>query len=289
MKIQYLDKNFSVGTLSLIQHAEDIINEYSAQGYILTVRQVYYQFVARNLIPNEEKWYKRIVRTVSDARLTGLLDWDSIEDRTRYFRSLSTWGSPKGILRSVTSNYRIDMWENQPCRVEVWIEKDALIGVISRVCERLRISYFSCRGYASQSALWRAAQRIIYQEQEAIILHLGDHDPSGIDMTRDITERLEMFAYDSTLKVKRIALNMNQIEKYKPPPNPTKLTDTRAREYIRKWGNTCYELDALNPETITSLIESHVLEHRDPDLWKEDTKKEQADIEKLNEIINNLD
>ena len=291
MKICYEHKRFSQGTLYLIEKANEIVNEYTEQGYSLTVRQVYYQFVARDLIPNEEKWYKRIVRTISDARIAGLLDWTSIEDRTRSLRSLSTWDSPKDVMQSAADSYLIDMWENQSYRVEVWIEKDALIGVISAICNSLRVSYFSCRGYTSQSSLWRASRRIrSYGRagQDFVLLHLGDHDPSGIDMTRDITDRLTLFVGEP-IDVRRIALTMKQIDEHNPPPNPTKITDTRSGEYIRKWGNDCWELDALNPQVITELINKNVLDCREEDYWEVAMKKERKDTDKLLDIVNNLE
>jgi alkaline phosphatase len=171
----------------------------------------------------------------------------------------------------------------------VWIEKEALIGVINQICRDEDVPYFACKGYVSQSELWKAAQRIIEYEndyaQNTYIIHLGDHDPSGIDMSRDIQERLDMFGAHAG--VKRIALNFDQIEKYNPPPNPTKLTDTRAKDYIQKYGESSWELDALDPKTLRDLIRNEVNLHRDPDVYADRLKEEFDHKSILNKVAKN--
>ena len=266
-RICYVEKNFRESSLAIVAQANEIIEEYTAQGFDLTLRQLYYQFVSRDLISNIQKEYKRLGSIINDARLAGLIDWDSLVDRTRNLQSLAHWTSPSQIVNSCASQYRIDRWEGQPIRPEVWIEKDALLGVISEVCEKLDVPYFSCRGYTSQSEMWGAAQRTEQYEQPTLIIHLGDHDPSGIDMTRDIRDRLAMFM--GGLEVKRIALNMDQVDKYTPPPNPAKLTDSRIGAYIAEFGEESWELDALEPQVLVDLVEKTILSVRDDDIWDE--------------------
>ena len=275
-KIAYTDKQFRSATLKVIDTANIIISEYSAQGYDLTLRQLYYQMVRRDMIANSQKEYDKLGRTISDARMAGLVDWAAIVDRTRAVKGNSHWNSPGEIMRTVSRQYRIDKWADQPNRIEIWIEKDALVGVISGVCGRLDVDYFSCRGYTSQSEMWSAAQRLrgyIDSGQRPVILHLGDHDPSGIDMTRDVQSRLELFC-KSDVQINRIALNYSQVEKYNPPPNPAKTTDTRAADYIDLHGYSSWELDALDPSTISALIESEVAKVRDASLWQRAEQKE---------------
>ncbi|MGI5223580.1 hypothetical protein [Actinoallomurus sp. CA-142502] len=284
-KIVYVEKRFTTKSEAIIRRAEEICREYADQGYDLTLRQLYYQFVARGWIPNAQKEYKRLGEIISNARLAGLLDWRHLVDRTRSLRGLSHWDSPDQIIDSTAYSYRTERWASQPHRVEVWIEKDALVGVISGVCARNDVDYFSCRGYTSQSELWGAAQRMIrYQDagQQPIVIHLGDHDPSGIDMTRDIAERLELFEAD--VKVIRIALNMDQVQQYRPPPNPAKLTDSRADGYIRRHGHSSWELDALDPSTLGQLIEDEIGRWRDQGLWDRDTAAMEADRELLTQV-----
>lgn len=269
----YIERRFSPSSMELITKADEICRSYTAQGFDLTLRQLYYQFVARDLLPNKQSEYKRLGAVINDARLAGLLDWDYIVDRTRNLRGLPHWDNPHSVIRSAASSYRTERWAGQPHRVEVWIEKDALVGVITRVCQRYDVDYFSCRGYTSQSELWGAAQRMIgYQRagQKPVIIHLGDHDPSGVDMTRDIQERMRLFEAD--VEVRRIALNMDQVREHNPPPNPAKLTDSRAGGYIREHGRSSWELDALEPALLDQLIEENIWECRDVDLWDQATQ-----------------
>lgn len=279
MKYRYIEKNFTAPTLEIIDTAEDIINEYTEQGYVLTLRQLYYQFVARDLLANSQKSYNRLGSILNNARLAGLIDWEALEDRTRNLKELANWNTPNDLLHAAAQQFRFDKWENQPYRVEVWIEKDALVGVIEKVCDEHQVPYFACRGYSSQSEQWRAGQRFErYAEgtQQVVVFHLGDHDPSGIDMTRDNRERLEMFLgpFSDFLTVERLALNMDQVEEHNPPPNPAKFTDSRISGYIENFGDQSWELDALPPPVIASVVDDAILKYRDPDIWDEAVERE---------------
>ncbi len=289
-RIAYIDKSFTPGSLAVIDKANTICADYARQGFDLTLRQLYYQFVSRGWIANKDTEYKRLGQIVNDARLAGLLDWGYIVDRTRNLRALAHWNAPGSVLDSAAYGYRTDRWASQPRRVEVWIEKDALVGVIAGVCNRLDVPYFSCRGYTSQSELWGAAMRLIDHRdrgQDPVVIHLGDHDPSGIDMTRDIQDRLALFGAKAT--VRRIALNMDQVRHYQPPPNPAKLTDARASGYISRYGTESWELDALDPATLDALIQATILDYRDDALWERDTAAMEADRQRLTQIARRFD
>ena len=254
-KIVYTPKRFNASSRAVIDQANVIFAEYQAAGYVLTLRQLYYQFVSRALLPNNQESYKRLGSIINDARLAGEIDWDLMEDRTRNLISPSTWSSPAEIIKTCSLGFRLDLWADQPYRPEVWIEKDALAGVFERVCDDLRLPYFSCRGYTSQSEMWSAGQRLLLHikgKQVPYILHFGDHDPSGLDMTRDITDRLSLFM--GGCKLIRLALNMNQVQEYNPPPNPAKISDSRAEAYIREYGSESWELDALEPDVLADLV-----------------------------------
>lgn len=260
--ITYIRKRFSSDSQALIDLADQICRQYQAQGYELTLRQLYYQMVSRNHIPNTDKSYKRLGSIINDARLAGEIDWDHINDRTRHERRVSSWDSPSQIIDASASQFKRDLWQTsgQPMQPFVWVEKDALIDVVARACNPLHVPHFSCRGYVSQSEMWRSGRRmadLIEAGIEPVVFHLGDHDPSGIDMTRDITERLGLFAGQS-VEVNRIALTMTQINQYQPPPNPAKVSDSRALAYIDQYGTQSWELDALEPSVIVDLITRHV-------------------------------
>ena len=288
-KFQYVNIKFQSKSLDLIELVNSVIDEYAAQGYELTLRQVYYQLVARGYIPNNERSYKNLGNLINDGRLAGLLDWYAIVDRTRNIKRNAHWEDPQSVIESAKYTYMLDRWQHQPNYVEVWVEKDALIGIVSQICRKLDVPHFSCRGYTSQSEMWAAAQRFINQDhrESRTIIHLGDHDPSGIDMTRDIRERLALFGAD--VDVKRVALTMEQIERFSPPPNPTKLTDARASGYISEYGHECWELDALEPKIITSLIRNEVTALMDSDLFEEVERKEQTDKSNIQLVCDNYD
>ena len=290
MKIKYVDRKFSANSMRIIQAANTIIDEYTADGFELTLRQLYYQFVARDLLPNTQSEYKKLGSIINDARLAGEISWEAIVDRTRNLEKNSHWNSPSEIIETCAKQFQIDKWDNQANRVEVWIEKDALVGIAERICRKLDVSYFSCRGYTSQSEMWAAGQRLKdfaeLNGQTPVIIHLGDHDPSGMDMSRDIADRLELFM--GGMEVNRIALNMDQVKRYNPPPNPAKITDSRATKYIKMHGNKSWELDALDPKVLSNLIERTVLSYRDEDNWEVSCKEEQKHRDTLLAISKKL-
>jgi hypothetical protein len=280
-KICYVPKDFRAKDLDKIAVCNSIIEEYAAQGFDLTLRQLYYQLVSRDYIANNIREYSNLGTLVSSARLAGLIDWSHIVDRVRNLETHASWDDPESIVDSAAQGFHLDRWKDQDTYVEVWIEKNALRGVIEPVCTELDVPYFVCIGYTSQSEMWSAARRLerrILGGQTPVILHLGDHDPSGRDMTRDIQERLDLFIRTDLkekgrgfygVEVNRLALNWNQIEQYAPPPNPAKLTDPRARVYIEEFGDESWELDALSPTTIAEIIRDAVHDHIDWEKWDE--------------------
>jgi len=291
MKEQFKEITFRNKSFVMIDQANSIIEEYQADGLTLTLRQLYYQFVIRNFFENSQRSYDNLGRTISNARLAGLVDWDAIEDRLRFRRGNINWSSPSEMIRHYARRYTIDMWHNQPNRLEVWIEKDALIGVVEQVCLKNDVDYFACRGYVSQSAQYEAGQRMerYYNEgKRPIVIHMGDHDPSGIDMTRDNDDRLCMFS-GASCEVRRIALNYDQVEQYKPPPNPAKLTDSRAKDYIRNHGRSSWELDALEPRVLQKLVQDTIDEYKEPEPWSERVKLHKQHKRQLANIVAELD
>lgn len=294
-KICYVSNNFQAKSLALITRCNEIITEYTKQGYKLTLRQLYYQLVSRDIIPNKQAAYNMVGNVVNDARLAGLIDWDAIEDRTRNLATLGHWDSPEDIIAACADSFMLDKWSTQPYRVEVWVEKEALAGVVARSCNRLDVPYFSCRGYTSQSEMWGAAMRFVNYEkahQIPYIIHLGDHDPSGIDMSRDIQDRIQLFMKRhgcSNFEFKRIALNMDQVREYNPPPNPAKSTDSRFQQYLDEYGEESWELDALEPRVLDGLITNAIEAVLDLSLYEEELNAEQSHKNKLAKVSNDWD
>jgi hypothetical protein len=286
---QFIEKNFRADSISLIETANAILAEYEAQDFTLSLRQLYYQFVARGIIPNTERSYKNLGGLVTDARMAGLMDWDAIEDRNR---SISGWLIEEDIdnlLRELPRNYAVDMWANQNAYVEVWVEKDALSSIVQRACNARRVPFLACKGYLSASEAYRAAKRFENAAnggKELHLIHLGDHDPSGLDMTRDNRDRVEQMSWNG-VEVNRIALNRDQIDRYRPPPNPAKVTDSRAADYIARHGRTSWELDALEPSVIVQLIHDAVEPMVDEDQWADDLAREREQKDLLRGVAQN--
>lgn len=166
-----------------------------------------------------------------------------------------------------------------------WIEKEALAGVFERICRELRVPYLSCRGYTSQSEMWRAGRRLKQAQRRGqipIIYHFGDHDPSGINMGEDIQKRLDLFMGGPEFH--RLALNMDQVEQYNPPPNPAKETDARFRAYRDQFGDESWELDALEPTILSNLVREAIEGIIDQDAWDRATEEENKHRRLLGEV-----
>ncbi len=269
---RYRAHRFKTAAQNTIDQAQEVIAEMEAQGYVLTLRQLYYQFVSRNWIANEEREYKRLGRIMADAREDGQVSWTAIEDRGRNCYGPNPEEDPAKVVDGIEHGLVFDLWARQDDYVEVWVEKSALEGVVARPCDKLHVPYMACKGYLSTSEAWRAGQRFreaLDDGKRCTLIHLSDHDPSGFDMTRDNGERLNLFAETERVTVRRIALNMDQVEQYGPPPNPTKLTDSRAPGYVREFGTSSWELDALEPSVLDALITDTVDEYRNIDRWEE--------------------
>lgn len=293
----YTPKQFNDEKLGIVADTNRIVREYMAKGYGLTLRQLYYQFVARGIFPPDwryrhvgnGKWvrdvngtsnavpnYRNLGILVSQAREAGLIDWNAIIDRSRASRATEHWNTPRQILEAALANYAIDRWRNQPHYAECWVEKEALEEIVGSACTPLDVRYFASIGYASASSMWAASQRILNKLSDGKIvhiIHLGDHDPSGIDMSRDIKERLQLYTRQD-IHVLRIALNMVQVQKYQPPSDPAKESDSRFERYEALYGDQSWELDALDPTILHSLITRAINQYRDVALWDDAAKEE---------------
>ena len=281
MKQAFETVNFQEKSLAMIETINGILDDYEAQGYTLSLRQLYYQLVARDLIENSIRSYKRIGEIVSKARLAGLIDWNMIEDRARETIIPPAWENPAEIVSAAAKQFRLDRWEGQDNYVEIMVEKDALSGILRPVCNDLHVRFTANRGYSSSSAMYEAGQRILAAAEAGktpFLFYLGDHDPSGIDMTRDVTERLQVFSLDrlSVRNVDRLALNMDQVKKWKPPKNPAKDKDSRYAAYVAQFGRASWELDAIEPATLAALVREAVTAVIDTRQWKVIAEREKA-------------
>lgn len=276
MKECFIEKNFGAASRALIKQANDILAEYEQAGYDLSVRQLYYQFVARDIIPNTVRSYGNLASLISDARKAGLIDWNMIRDRGRVVQANSHWKTPKEILQSAAHSFAIDKWIEQPAFVYVMVEKQALEGVLEPVCSECDVPFLSNKGYCSDSTMYSIGKRIELARmrgKDPVVIYLGDHDPSGIDMTRDVQERLELYS-GGDVEVIRAALNMSQVRQLNPPENPAKTTDSRFAGYAERFGLSSWELDAIEPTALAAIVRAAVLAVRDDELWEKAVERE---------------
>jgi hypothetical protein len=276
MKEFFTATKFRDASLELITILNGILDEYAQQGYDLSLRQLYYQGVARGHIENSQKSYSKIGDLVSDGRLAGLIDWDMIVDRGRVSIANTHWTSPADIVDAAASQYKIDKWADQPNHIEVMVEKQALEGVLIPVCRKLDVTFRANKGYTSQSMMYRLGKDLagIHGTGKDIhVLYFGDHDPSGLDMDRDVSERLRLFS-GLSVSFERLALKYAQVQILNPPENPAKVTDSRAKKYIKVYGHSSWELDAVEPKELARLVEAAVVNLRDEKLWKAALKHE---------------
>jgi len=284
MREQFQWTEFKPQTLDVIDICAGILDEYRRQGYQITLRQLYYQCIARDVLPNEwvdpktgsknvQKNYHRLGSIVNKARLAGLLDWEIMVDLGRSTVRNPHWESVADILDGAAQQFRIDKWEDQETHVEVMCEKQAAEGILEPVCRELDVSFTSNKGYPSQSYIYRRGKELrekYDQGKGVVVIYFGDHDPSGLDMDRDLGARLNMFARldGFEIEVERIALTSAQIRKYNPPPNPVKFTDSRADGYVDAHGYESWELDALDPAMLAHLCRNAIEAYRDEAAWR---------------------
>lgn len=277
MKQKFRDTKLNAKSMAHLNKINEIIEDYQDQGYTLTLRQLYYQLVSLNVIPNQVREYKKLSRVLTEGRMAGLVDWDAIEDRLRRPQNVYTVTSVKDALVDTHKQYRLNRQLGQSTHIEVWVEKDAISSILKRITERYGINILVNRGYGSVTAIKDAYDRFEWRignhDKDVVILYLGDHDPSGLDMIRDInarvSEMLQIDGYASKFEIVPIALTMEQIKTYNPPPNPAKITDTRSPQYIEEYGAVSWEVDALPPKVLDDILESSILEYLELDKYEE--------------------
>jgi hypothetical protein len=282
-KICYREElHLSSKNVERLEEINIIIEEYAAQDYKLTLRQLYYQLVSRDIIPNKKSEYAKLSHLLKNGRMAGVVDFDAIEDRIREpKRPYWVYGVTDAIEDTI-KQYRLDRQEGQDIYIECWSEKDALSNILYRVTEYYHTYLVINRGYSSCTAMHDAHQRFECNDNN-VIFYLGDHDPSGLDMVRDIRDRLEEFG--SNVEVVPIALTTAQVRQYDPPPNPAKITDPRAKWYIQEYGNTSWEVDALEPDVLHNLLRQHIESRMDMDLFQDILNQEVEDKEELSEFV----
>ena len=242
-------------SLQLLEQVKEIIAGYS---FALTLRQIYYQLVAKQIIPNQLKFYTRLSRLCVIGRDEGLLPEDAFADRLRVIDKRSSWADLNEFMTTVRNAYRKDIWADQPNYIEIWSEKDALRGVITQVTHALDVSLLICRGQVSRTVIYESYERFAKKIQEGkncYLFYFGDFDPSGLSIYYSLMERLRKYGgYGKKINFQRIALTPSQIDTYHLPQDPAKRSDPNFKNFVAKYGDNVVELDALPPDILQDLI-----------------------------------
>lgn len=298
IKIQYEDgmgniKTWQKNQEELLDQIIEIIEKYLQQDLTLTNRQLYYQLVTKDIIPNAKEIYKRMCKFLTDARYGGYIDWEAIEDRGRIPTKHSEWDNIKSLIEDATYSYRLPRWDGQKYYIELYCEKQALENILKPIADKYHIYFGVNKGYSSASTMYDISKRIknqINNGKKTIIFYLGDHDPSGLDMIRDIHTRICEFIEEDCdyFEVIPLALNMKQIKKYAPPPNAAKITDPRAKHYLTEYGNESWELDALEPKILMDITENGIKGFIDLEKYNRWIKKEENEKQALKDFGDSL-
>ncbi len=238
-------------TLTIVNVAHKILT----QHHPMTVRQIYYQLVSRQVIENNRAQYQAVSNALVWARQEGIIPWEWIEDRLRRPRTVSMWDDLVDFGETILPAYRRNVWAGQASYVEVWLEKDALSGIFEDVLEPYGVTLNVGRGYDGWDSIHNASERFGNGE-DGVILYFGDFDPSGEDMVRSLKERLGFFGCEP--EIVKCALTLDDVNRYNLPADFTKATDTRQKGFIAKYGDIAVELDALPVDVLIKRITDEV-------------------------------
>ena len=250
----------------------------------LTIRSLFYRAVSSGIIEKTEQAYKTVCRITGNMRKRGQLPFEWLVDAGRFVRRPSVWDNPKDVLESARDGYRRNLWENQATHVEIWTEKDAVVGVIEPVTRKWQVPLYSCRGYASLTLINEACRDWPSGVEEIAIFYFGDRDPSGRDIPRFIEQTLFDLA-GCEFEFHLAAVTDAQVSEYNLPTRPTKQSDSRARNFQGE----SVELDAFDPQDLRSMVEDCIWGEIDSEAWENSEEQERADKNQLEEIIKKLD
>jgi hypothetical protein len=249
----------------------------------ITIRHLYYRLVGLNVIPKTDGAYKLLCGHLSKWRRSEEIAWSAFADNTRWHIRHTTFNGVEVALRNTAETYRRDLWSTQNFYVEVWVEKDAIAGIVAATANSFGVPVFVARGFASLSSLYSAAETFreaVKSGKKVIIYHLGDYDPSGVAAGKSM---VSAFRDDFSVKVQfiRVAVTKEQIRKLKLPTRPVKQSDTRAAKWM---GGDCVELDSMPPAEIRKLVEACITRHIDARKWAILKQTEAGEREQLTNI-----
>lgn len=280
----------------VIETVQKIIKEYETR---LTLRQIFYRLVAREIIENNRAQYNQLSEYLVFARKEGYISWDDIEDRTResvgrdtYYidpniyleNSVNKYENAEQTLKDSYNQFELPRWYKQPVYLEIWLEKEALSGLFKTVTDPNNVTLTTVRGFSSWTLLHDTAQRLKEIDKDIVILYFGDHDPSGLSIDQFIQDALNYFGI--TFHFIRVAMTLEQIKEHNIPTQTVKPGDTRSKKYIEKYGNMAVELDAIEPPDLTDLIQNSINVFFEEDIYQE-VKEEENSLKE--NMINQID
>jgi 5S rRNA maturation endonuclease (ribonuclease M5) len=276
-------------TLKLIGLVRKLITKY--KGRKLTLRQIFYQLVAKRIIPNNLRAYKNLSYLIAKARKNEDLPWDVMRNHTRFIIKENSWPNYKDFTKKIEKIYRKSKLANQRNYIEIWIEKDSLREWFEPITKEFDIPLIICRGYPSITTLYEASKRLKEIQKPIHILYFGDFDPSGEDIFRAIKERLikDFKINPKKLHIKKVALTLKDVKQYKLPPAPTKATDSRSRKFIKKFGNFAVELEALPVRVLEQKIKRSIKSLLNWKQFQKDLKKEKQEAKKLRKLAEKIE
>lgn len=261
-------------SVALLETAREVL----AAHHPMTVRQVFYQLVSRQVIENTRSQYQAVSNLLVEARKDGSIPWDWIEDRLRRPRYVPMWDGLADFAATACTAYRRDVWAEQPGYLEVWLEKDALSGIFRDALRPYGVTLNVARGYDGWDSIHSAAGR--YGDGAGVtVFYFGDFDPSGEDMVRSLRERLAFF--ECVPEVVKCALTRADITRYNLPPDFTKKTDTRAAGFIARHGDVSVELDALPVDVLRQRVLEAVAARMDLKALERTRREESRERERL--------
>lgn len=269
-------------SLELLAQVQNIINSYD---FALTLRQIYYQLVAKQIIPNKQEYYRKLSRICVTGRDEGILPEEAFADRLRVVDKPGAWLDLNSFMETVKRSYNKDKWQNQPKYLEIWTEKDALRSVLTEITYPYDVSLMVARGQLSRTAIYEASQRYKAKaDKECYLYYCGDNDPSGLSIYDSIKNRLNAFGV--SINCERIALTQEQIEEYNLPSDPGKQSDPNYDKFVALYGDDLVvELDSLPPDILRDIIKEAITKNIDSGLLVQVQQMETEEQAKLNKFI----
>jgi hypothetical protein len=252
-----------------------------------TVRSVaYYLFNVLQLIPSMEKRYvQRIGDEIRQAREEEDIPWEWVVDESRQLERRPSWDNPEDFIESVIPQYRLDYWDHQPRAVEVWSEKSTVSGTLRPILRRYGVGYRSMHGFTSATKIHDVADMTLDLDKPLHVLYVGDYDPSGMRMSEvDLPQRLEAYGAED-IDVTRVAMTWLDTRGLTSFPASDKAKDPRYTWFVSRYGSECWELDAMNPNTLRKKVDAAILALLDVPAWNTCKVAEDAQRETFKTVL----